>query len=779
MTKATRRQFIKIAGLGAGAVAGSGLVSNLWGLDPNLVHDPKTEGDKIVPTFCEICFWKCGVNAHVKDGRVTKLEGNPHHPLSRGRLCPRGTGGMGLLYDPDRLKKPLIRRDKRGSQVFEEVDWTTALDHIAEKLSKYQATPEALALYSHGYGGTWFKHLVKAFGSPNIGAPSDAQCRGARETAFSLTYGAPLGSPEHLDMPNSRVITFIGSHLGENMHNTQVQDLATAISRGAQLIVVDPRFSVVAGKARHWLPIKPGTDIALLLAWMHVIIKERLYDREYVEKHTVGFEELSRHVADKTPEWAFTRTTIAPEVIVETARLIGGARPASLIHPGRRTAWYGDDVQRLRAIAILNALVGAYGRKGGFYIPAKPDLPKVPSPPYSRKKAQPADWQKGQNYPFADSILAHGLRDASFPGTADYDIKAWLVYGCNLLMALPDPKRTIEAIQKLEFMVAVDVLPAEITGWADVVLPEATYLERYDDIASPPYREPYLALRQPVVEPLHDSKPGWWIARELANRMGLQEYFPWENVTDYLEARLSKGGYDFKELKEKGVILTKPEPLYLEDGIAPAFCPDTGKIELYSQKMADAQMPGVEPLPHYTDPDEPNRADEEFRLLFGRSPVHTFGRTTNNRFLSEIMDKNVLWVNRRIAGEMSMTCGDWVVLVNDNWKCGKCGQIHSGKSRPAANCPGCGADPSELVQLEPVRSAPIQVKRTRRIRPDCLYMVHGFGHNAKGLKFARGRGASDATLMNRVKIDPVMGGTGMNDNFVRIEKTTAPEEARS
>ncbi len=779
MTKPTRRQFIKIAGLGAGVAAGSGLVSNLWGLDPDMVPDPKTDGDKIVPTFCEICFWKCGVLAHVKDGRLTKLVGNPDHPLSRGRLCPRGTGGMGLLYDPDRLKRPLIRRDKRGSQVFEEVDWKTALDHVAEKLSKYTATPEALALYSHGYGGTWFKHLVKAFGTPNIGAPSDAQCRGSRETAFALTYGSPLGSPEHVDMPHSRVITFIGSHLGENMHNTQVQDLATAISHGAQLIVVDPRFSTVAGKARHWLPIKPGTDIALLLAWMHVIIKERLYDREYVEQHTVGFDELKKHVEDKTPEWAFTRTTIAPEVIVETARLIGGARPASLIHPGRRTAWHGDDTQRLRAIAILNALVGSYGRKGGFYIPAKPELPKYPTPPYSRKRAQPADWQKGQNYPFADSILAHGLRDAVFPGTADYDIKAWLVYGCNLPLALPQPERTREAMEKLDFIVAVDVLPSEITGWADVVLPEATYLERYDDIAAPPYREPYLALRQPVVEPLHDSKPGWWIARELANRMGLAEYFPFENVTEYLQTRLEKGGYDFAELKEKGVILTEPQPLYIEDGLEPTFCPDTNKIEIYSQKMADAQMPGVEPLPHYTDPEEPNRADEEFRLLFGRSPVHTFGRTTNNRFLSSVVSKNVVWINRQIADEMQVTCGDWVVLVNDTWTCGTCGKQHSGKSRPSAKCSGCQAEPAEFVQEKPVRSDPIQVKRTRRIRSDCVYMVHGYGHDSKGLKFARGRGASDAKLMTRVQVDPVMGGTGMNGNFVRIEKTTAPKEAQS
>ena len=242
---------------------------------------------------------------------------------------------------------------------------------------------------------------------------------------------------------------------------------------------------------------------------------------------------------------------------------------------------------------------------------------------------------------------------------------------------------------------------------------------------------------------------------------------------------MQKGGYDFGELKEKGVICTEPEPLYIEDGLEPSFCPDSNKIELYSQKMADTQMPGVEPLPHYTDPNEPNREDDEFRLLFGRSPVHTFGRTTNNRFLSEMMSKNVVWINRRIADEMQVTCGDWVVVVNDTWKCGSCGAVHSGKSQPHTKCRGCQAEPAEFVQQKAVRSAPIQVKKTRRIRPDCVYMVHGFGHDSKGLKFARGRGASDAKLMTRVKIDPVMGGTGMNDNFVRIEKTAAPKEART
>ena len=738
MKNFTRREFIKISGA-AGAVAlGTGLASNFWGLDPDIVHDPNTDGDQVIPSFCEICFWKCGIHAHVKDGVLTKIVGNPKHPLSRGRLCPRGTGGMGLLYDPDRLKKPLVRSEKRGEQVFQEVDWNTALDMVVDKLNnlKKEHGPEALALYSHGFGGSWFKHLVKAYGTANIAAPSDAQCRGAREVAFHLTYGAPVGSPEHVDMRHSRVITLIGSHLGENMHNTQVQDFAYALSQGAELVVVDPRFSTAAGKARYWLPIKPGTDIALLLAWIHVIIKEKLYDRDYVEKYTEGFEELKKHVADKTPYWAFTQTTIEPEKIAETARFIAGSRPASLVHPGRRTAWYGNDTQRLRAMAILAALLGSYGRKGGFYIPSKYKMPKFGYPKYTHKPKLPADVKKGEVFPFADSVLAHGIRNASIPGTADYDIKAWMVYGCNLIQALPQQEETIRAIRNLDFIVSIDVLPSEIVGWSDVVLPEATYLERYDDLHTPGYREPYVALRQPVVSPMYDSKPGWWIAKELSKRVGLESYFPFENVTDYLETRLGKKRLALATLKKDGVILDKPQPLYFEDGIE-MFTGEQKKIQLFSKEMEEA---GLSPLPDHTPPEEP--APGEFRLLFGRSPVHTFGRTTNNRFLSEVCAKNVLWINKKIGLEMELNCGDRVHLINVN----------------------------ENTDGQNIKSEPVQVKLTQRIRPDCVYMIHGYGHTAKGLTFANGKGASDSRLMTKVKIDPVMGGTGMNVNFVKLEK---------
>lgn len=729
-----RRQFLLVSGsTAAAATAGSGLTTRFWGLDGDPVHDPATDGDKVVPTFCEMCFWKCGVLAHVKDGTVTKIVGNPDHPLSRGRLCPRGTGGTGLLYDPDRLKKPLMRKGERGEQRFEEVSWEEALDFVAAKMKATKETygADAVALFNHGYGASFFKTLMSAYGSQSFGAPSYAQCRGSRDVAFHLTYGAPIGSPEYLDIENTRVLTLIGSHLGENMHNTQIQEFAAMIDKGGELVVVDPRYSTAAGKARYWLPIKPGTDLALLLAWAHVIVKEQLYDHTFVEANTVGFEQLQAHLADKTPEWAWARTSIAPELIVETARFIAGARPASLIHPGRHTSWSGDDTQRGRAIAILNALLGSWGHAGGFFLPAKMKVPAtaVPAMPALARKAP--DVPKGAVFPFMDEGLAHGLRDATIPGTADFDVKGWIVYGTNLIQSLPDQAKTIEAIQKLDFLVAIDVLPAEITGWADVILPECTFLERWDDLAITPWKEPFVAVRQEVVPPMYDSKPGWWIAKELGKRLGLEAYFPWESAETMVKARLEAAKLDVPAMLTKGVAGGKRGVVTVEEGATPVYGTPSGKIELYSQQMADA---GLSPMPEYTQHESP--APDQFHLLFGRTPTHTFGRTTNNRFLSEIYDENEVWINAQVAAEQGWKHGERVVLVNQDGK----------------------------------RSAPIKVKATQRIRPDCVYMVHGYGHTNPNLKFARDRGADDQGLVTRVKIDPVMGGTGMNLNFVRVER---------
>ena len=294
--------------------------------------------------------------AYLRDGELWKIEGNPDDPLSNGRLCPRGTGGIGAHYSTDRIKSPLIRRNERGEEKWVEVTWDEALDYIATKMNKIKDKygPESMAYFSHGVGGNFIKHTLKAYGTNNMTAPSFAQCRGPREVGFEMTFGEGVGSPERTDIENAQCITFIGAHLGENMHNTQVQELSHAIANNASLIVVDPRFSVVASKAKYYLPIKPGTDIALLLAWMNVIVKEKLYDIDYVEKYGFGFEQFAAEIEDKTPEWAYTITTIEPELIRKTAREMAKHKPASFIHPGRHATWYGDDTQRSRAIEKMD-----------------------------------------------------------------------------------------------------------------------------------------------------------------------------------------------------------------------------------------------------------------------------------------------------------------------------------------------------------------------------------------------------------------------------------------
>jgi thiosulfate reductase/polysulfide reductase chain A len=734
-----RREFIRLASYG---VAGTGFVGGVttdwFHLYRNGIPDPGTEGDTVVPGFCELCFWKCGTLNHVKAGRVTKITGNPNDPLSRGHLCPRGTGGTGLLYDPDRLTRPLLRVNRRGSDEFEAVSWDAALNHVAENLVRIRDRhgAGALAVFSHGHGGTWFEHLFRAIGCPNIPHPSYAQCRGPRDVGFELTFGENPGSPEVTDMANTRCLVLIGTHLGENMHNTQVQDFAAAIRNRARIIVADPRFSVAASKADEWLPVRPGSDLGLLLAWMNVLIEEDLYDRSYIESHAFGFDQLEEHVKAYTPEWAYPRTGIEPEQIRRTARMMAGARPAAIVHPGRRVTWYGNDTQRSRAIAILNALLGSWGRRGGFYRSSQFALKPYPHyPAYPEPDGEPRDREDPSLYPLGHG-LAQGMRAASIEAEAnggeaeDRRIRAWMVYGSNLITTLPDQAATYRAIDSLDFLVTVDVLPAEIAGWSDVVLPEATYLERHDDFFAPWHSRGFVSMRQPVVEPLGDSKPGWWIARELGVRMGLAEYFPWKTAEEYLAARAAASGLDLERLKREGTIVAEPQPMYFEEGAPVEFYTDSGRIELYSPKLAQL---GFDPLPKCTFEELEKPPAGYYRLLFGRAPMHTFGRTTNNRLLSSVFDENAVWVNGAVAKKWGFRSGDRVHLQNQD------GVLST-------------------------FSAPVKV--TERIRPDSVYIVHGYGRQAKGLKQVFGRGIDDAELVTRYAVDPIMGGTGMNVNFV-------------
>ena len=729
MSSFSRRKFLKISAATVTVASGAAAFAKSPDAPVGKAAAPK-KGVQRIPTYCDVCFWKCGGIASVRDGVLWKIEGNPEDPLSRGRLCPRGTGGIGAHFDPDRLKRPLIRKSERGREEWVEVSWDEAFAYIGKKMHAIKATygPESVAMFAHGIGGNFLKHTLKAFGTPNFAAPSFAQCRGPRDVGFRLTFGEDIGSPERTDIKNAQTLVLIGSHLGENMHNSQVQEFADAVGNGATIIVADPRYSVAASKAKYYLPIKPGTDLALLLAWMHVIVTEGLYDKEYVGKYGFGFDQFAASLTRYTPEWAYPETGIDPDVIRATAREMAHTKPATLVHPGRHSSWYGDDTQRSRAIALLNALLGSWGREGGFYAPASMDVPGYPYPAYPKPEKGKVD-NPGNRYPFAHEAISTGIREATITGSP-YPIKAWFTYATNLMQALPNEAETIKAIQNLDLLVVVDVIPSEIAGWADVVLPESVYLERYDDLNVELFREPFVALRQPVVESPDDQKPNWWMAKKLAEVLGLAHFYPWKDIEEYLDHRLTAAGLSFAELKAKGIIRGAPAEIYATEAAPLTFETPSGKIEFYSLQLEKA---GFDPVPVYHRPEEPPAGS--FRLLFGRAPVHSFSRTQTNRILSDMMDENEIWINADIARRLDLTSGDYVRLKNQ----------------------------------DAVISNRIRVKATERIRPDCVYMVHGFGHTARGLRHTRGKGASDTQLVTRYVTDPLMGGTGMNVNFVAVQ----------
>lgn len=743
----TRRDFIKISALGLGATAvTAGAVKAVMG---SAVFGEKNADDaeplKRIATYCEVCFWKCAGWSHVtSDGKIKKITGNDDDPQCNGRLCPRGTGGVGMFSDEDRLKKPLIRVITEGKETYREASWDEALTFIATKMKDIAKKhgPESMALFNHGSSGNHFTYLLKAFGSTNIGAPSFAQCRGPRDTGFELTFGESVGSPEATDIRDTRCLVLIGSHIGENMHNGQVQEMSEAIDKGAVIITVDPRLSTAASKSKFWLPIKPSTDLALLLAWINVLIYDEIYNKEYIAKYAEGFEQLKSHVRDFTPEWAYGITNLKPELIRQTAREMANAAPAVIIHPGRHTTWYGDDVQRSRAMAILNALLGSWGSRGGIFFKEGTKFPEFPHPEFPKPAWSWRDTMDGK-YALANESVTNTLIEASVSTPErDSKIKGWIVSGTNMVVAIPMKDQLLKAMKSLDLLVVVDTMPMEITGYADVVLPECTYLERYDDLRASAHREVTVALRMPAVDPLYESKPAWWIAKNLGEKLGLGAFYPYNDYKEVLDWQLKQAGMSLTELEKAGVLkLSRKSPLYIQPGENHEFKTESGKIQLYSHEL---EAHGFDPMPVFTQHAEPQEGF--YRLIYGRAPMHTFSRTANNPNLVALMPENAVWVNPAVAKIWGFKKDQYVWLKN---------------------------------QDDVVSTFPVKIRMTERIRWDSVYIVHGFGHHHKPLRFAYGRGANDTEMITNVVIDPIMGGTGMRGNFITFLKEDPRKENES
>jgi thiosulfate reductase / polysulfide reductase chain A len=725
--KLTRRQFLGASAAAAGlAVLGSLPFAPEHPAPAYAAgagsHLPPVKFDREVYSLCEQCVWRCGLRAKVINGKVYKLDGNPYHPHSNGMLCPRGQAGVATLYDPDRLQFPMVRAGERGSGLWRRVSWDEALNYTAGKMQalKQQYGAEAMVFSStHNLAQTQFENLLRAFGSPNYGTQRSL-CFNAMIMANLMTYG--LQEPDR-DYSQARYIIYTGRNLLDAISNSETQALVAAIARGVKVVVLDPRFTKTAAKATEWLPVRPGTDLAFFLAMLHVLIAEELYDKEFVAKYTVGFDQLAKGVKDYTPEWAASKTEIPAATIRRIAREFALAAPHAFAHPNWRTSNFVNSFQAERAISILNALVGNWAQPGGLQ-PSTGEgsipLGSPPQPPYPRITALRLDGVPSK-YPLVplDIGVFQEIREAIL-AEKPYPARGWLVYRQNPIASLPERRKTLQAFSKLDFIVTIDTTMNDTAYFSDVVLPEASYLERYDPLS---VVGDAVFIRQPAVEPLGESKSGLWIFKELAARLGLQDYFQYKDEEDYLRQQLQPLGVTLEEVKAKGFY--RP-PAQTQDPFK--WATPSGKIELSSALLAKANFPAV---PTWQEPPAPPA--DQFYLLTGKVAQHTQFATQNNRLLHERVPTNRAWIHTQPAAARGIKDGDQVFV-----------ESAAGKVK-------------------------IQARVTEGIRPDCVFMPAGFGHFSQALHTSYGQGASDSDL-HLTYTDPISGGQALSQTFVTVRK---------
>ncbi|MCX5716847.1 MAG: molybdopterin-dependent oxidoreductase [Nitrospirae bacterium] len=695
-----------------------------------------TESVDTVTSVCEMCFWRCLIVGKVKNGRLVKLEGNPKSPSNGEKLCARGNAGIQLLYDPDRLKYPLKRIGKRGEGKWARISWEEAINTIAENMKRVKEKYgiQSLALFPHNASARYIMKFYEAIGSESITEPSIYQCRGNRDIGYKLTFGTPPGSPERIDLANTKLMLFHGTHLGENVHLSQCMEWIRGLGNGAKSIVVDPRFSTAASKADIWLGIRPGTDTALILAWINYLITNNLYDRDFVSRYCTGFEKLKEAVKHATLKWAERITDITAEKIKKAADLMAKHMPQVAVHPGRHSTWYGvGDTQRHRAMAILTAILGAYGKKGTLFLETQLPIQLGQSP----CTLETEDEKKGEllreKWPYnLPGTPPSDLIEATISGKP-YPIKAWTLWGQNLLETTPNPKRTIEAIQQLDFLLVVDVIPTPAALYADIILPEQTYLERYDVAFT--YTNtltPYISVRQPIVKPLYESKDPYWITKNIVEKMGYKECFPYNDIKENIEESLAPFGLSIEKINATGGVVTFPGEPYADSSNPLKFDTPSGKVELYSESMKEK---GLDPVPRF---ELPEQAPKGFiRLVYGRSPLHTMSRTQNNAWLHNNAPENELWMNDKLARQIGVKNGEYLELENQDG-------VRSNKS--------------------------IKVKVTPGIRPDCVFTQALYGSPVKMLSKAYNSGVADNPLFTKIIKDPLVGTVGMRVNFVRFIK---------
>jgi len=737
-----------------------------------------TEENKKVATLCEMCVNKCAAIAYVRNGVVEKLDPNPLFPKSRNMLCARGNSGIQALYDPDRLKYPLIRDGEKGSGKFKRVSWDEAYAYINEKLAKIleeEKDNRSTVAFCAGEGIAehTFKSFFTMFGSSHF-LNHASLCLATTVSGYSLT----IGGYGQADLDNAKYVIMAGANRAEAIVTPDTMDMFKRTNgRGAKLITVDPRFTNTAAKSDKWLAINVGTDLAFVLALTYVAIKEERYNKAFVENYFNGFEAYKNHILNSnyTPKWAEKITGIKAADIYQVSRDFMANAPQAIYYQGRRTTWSKNDFQLRRAQAIFSALGGGIDVKGGICFGKS--LPLVEhdavAPMYAQAKPR---IEKDEAAVVGGSGSWVAFRNMILENRSPYPIRALFNYKHNPMQNMPNNAKTAEFLKKLDLVVTIDTMPSDTVMLSDVILPECTYLERTDPVVSYGGIEPSIAQRNKAINPMFESKPVMEIMRGLSAKLTKPLFEITKKYDEDVQSAIEEDGeekvyaefdltkpfaHDQEELnvqavakyegaaemlKEKGVFYPNMNEYFKKIGVNDyeyypetkraysvrnnKFATPSGKIECSVPALAKK---GIDAMPVWKSEYEMAIPAGKFRFITGRHAQFTQSGTSNNRLLLNLVPQNYAWINKRVAEKLGIKFGD------------------------------------KLEVSSKVGKTTIKAYPTEKIGPDTLFFVHGFGVYSKALTLGYNNGGNDAAIIED-GIEPMHGSTCLHDTIVEIRK---------
>jgi len=578
-------------------------------------------GRSVRDGLCGICPAGCWVRATVEDGRLTAVEPLPDHPL--GMICTNGAHSPAIVHDPDRLRHPLRRVGPKGSYEFQRISWDEAFDLIVERLERLKAEhgPEAAAIYTgrgsfelslcdifqpKGVAVSSASSVLFPFGSPNTLGVGALCYVSFAMIAPHVTFGEMYISMD-TDIEQAQLIVVWGANPATDSPPLAHEQIKRARARGAEVVVIDPRRTETARQTgAEWIPLRPGTDGALALGLIQVLIEEELFDAAFVSEWTLGWEELKQYVQHFRAEVVEEITGVPAASVRSLARRIATARGAApVMYSGLE---YSDSgVQAIRAVFTLWAAAGQLDVPGGLLIRMRenqfpinrgglvgnPDLRKA----LGRDRFPVYSHYRGESHAIA-------LPDAVLRGEP-YAIRALIILGGSIVTAWPEPKVWRETLEALDFLVCIDRHLTADAAYADLVLPATTMYE----ITSYMTYGPLFKIRERLVEPQGEARDDFHILAELARRLGYGDLYPQDDEAR-LRHVLAGSGFTLEEVRAAGGAVQVPTVMHeykkwekgrLRADGRPGFATPTGKFEIASTVLAEH---GYDPLPVYTEPGE-------------------------------------------------------------------------------------------------------------------------------------------------------------------------------